>query len=116
LLTNAIKYTTAGGCVKVRISHQANKAEISIIDTGIGIKPEHIQKLFRIDGNFARVGTEQERGTGLGLILCRELIEKIGGTIGVESVFGKGSRFFFEILTDTTHKPIAQPLSERMIT
>ena len=71
--------------------------EISISDTGIGIKPENLKKLFRIDFNYTSVGTAQETGTGLGLILCKEFVNRNNGEIWVESEFGKGSTFKFTL-------------------
>lgn len=67
--------------------------EITVSDTGIGMTPEDLAKLFRIDVKYSREGTTGERGSGLGLILCKELIEKNGGTIRVESERNTGSRF-----------------------
>ncbi|MCK4639686.1 MAG: HAMP domain-containing histidine kinase, partial [Bacteroidales bacterium] len=71
--------------------------EITIADSGIGIKPEDIKKLFGIDIGFSTVGTDNEKGTGLGLILCKEFIEKNNGKIWVESELGKGSNFIFTL-------------------
>jgi signal transduction histidine kinase len=63
----------------------------------VGINSESIGKLFRIDESYSTVGTQNEKGTGLGLLLCKEFIDKHGGRIWVESERGKGSRFFFSI-------------------
>lgn len=97
LVFNAIKFTDHGG--KIIISAHQNQEEwvISISDNGTGIPPEALGKLFRIDQSYSTVGTENERGTGLGLILCQEFVEKHGGKIWVESEFGKGSKFSFSI-------------------
>lgn len=97
LVSNAIKFTDHGG--KIIISAHQNQEEwvISISDNGTGIPPEALGKLFRIDQSYSTVGTENERGTGLGLILCQEFVEKHGGKIWVESEFGKGSKFSFSI-------------------
>jgi signal transduction histidine kinase len=70
---------------------------ITVKDTGIGISEEDIDKLFRIDIKFSNIGMDGERGTGLGLILCREFTEKLGGKIWVESVVNQGSEFKFII-------------------
>ena len=67
-------------------------------DTGIGIAQENISRIFLLDNKYARKGTEKERGSGLGLILCREFVEKHNGTIRVESEPGKGSNFIFTIV------------------
>jgi two-component system sensor histidine kinase/response regulator len=74
-----------------------NFLEISVADTGVGIDPKHIHKIFRIDSKFSLLGTNKEKGTGLGLILCKEFVEKQGGTIWVESELGKGSKFTFTL-------------------
>ena len=64
-----------------------------VTDTGVGISPENLERLFRIDQQVRSTGTANEKGTGLGLILCKELIDKHGGKIWVESEVGKGSIF-----------------------
>jgi signal transduction histidine kinase len=97
LITNAIKFTFAEGTVLVECERQENEMLFSITDTGIGIEPEHLNKLFRIDCKLSRNGTADEKGTGLGLILCKEFIEKQSGKIWVESETGKGSCFKFTI-------------------
>jgi two-component system sensor histidine kinase/response regulator len=97
LVSNAIKYTRDGGNITLDASGNNGFIEVSIADTGIGIKPENLEKLFRIDINYSTKGTADESGTGLGLILCREFITKNGGKIWVESDFGKGSTFKFTL-------------------
>lgn len=97
LLTNAIKFTHPGGKVMVSASITGSLAEISVEDTGTGISPASIEKLFRIDNPLKMTGTAMEKGSGLGLILCREITEKQGGTISVSSEPGKGSRFTFTL-------------------
>lgn len=98
LLSNAIKFTPEGGKVKVG-SKNKNKDEVLcyVKDTGIGITPENKKKLFRIDQNFSCKGTNQEKGTGLGLILSKEFIEKHGGEIGVVSKPKEGATFYFTL-------------------
>jgi len=99
LISNAIKFTEASGTVRVTAEQiEDNLVEISFADTGIGIKPENIDKLFQV--NIVHTfGTDGERGNGLGLVLCKELVEKCAGTIGVESEVGKGSRFYVRLQT-----------------
>ncbi len=97
LISNAIKFTHAGGKIKVEAIEKSSLAEIAVIDNGIGISKDHLYDLFRIDEQFRRDGTANEKGTGLGLILCREFIEKNNGTINVESKEGEGSRFTITI-------------------
>ncbi len=97
LISNAIKFTPKSGTIRITAEPiDDNVVEISITDTGIGIKSEDINKMFRI--NIARTyGTDGEKGNGLGLVLCKELIEKCNGTIGVESKVGEGSRFYVRL-------------------
>jgi len=98
LISNAIKFTPKGGKVSI-FSNSANGFhEITIEDSGVGIKREDIDKLFRIDNKISTLGTEMEAGTGLGLILCREFLLKNGGQISVESIPGEGSRFKFSLV------------------
>ena len=97
LISNAIKFTYPGGQIIVSAEKKLDELKISISDNGIGIKKEAIGKLFRIDENNIRMGTQNEIGTGLGLILCKEFIEKHRGKIWVESEIGKGSKFSFTI-------------------
>ncbi len=97
LIGNAIKFTPRNGKVEVFAEVKDSQIEISVADNGIGISPEYKAKLFKIETSFTTRGTENERGTGMGLLLCKEFVEKHGGKIGVESQSGKGSRFFFTI-------------------
>lgn len=105
LISNAVKFTPQGGTVELtaRLINKNKKkfAEISVIDSGIGINPELKAKIFSIDNNSSTVGTEQEIGTGLGLIICKEFVEKHKGKIWVESETGKGSTFSFSIPVKT---------------
>lgn len=95
LLHNAIKFTEKHGNITLNSIVQENKVIISVIDTGVGIEPENIAKLFKISEKIQSFGTENEQGTGLGLILCKEFVEKHGGSIWVESKLEKGSNFKF---------------------
>jgi PAS domain S-box-containing protein len=97
LVNNAIKFTRRGGSVKVSVIKKGNTAAISIEDNGVGISKENQNKLFRIDEQFKSDGTAEEKGTGLGLVLCKEFVEKNGGTISLESDEGKGSNFTFTL-------------------
>ena len=97
LVSNAIKFTPRGGVVKVSSQAIGQFIEITVADSGIGITSENIGKLFKIDEKVTQSGTENESGTGLGLILCKEFVEKHGGEIRVESELGKGSKFIFTI-------------------
>jgi len=97
LLANAIKFTPQFGKIFVSLILNDESYEISIKDNGIGIAEENIPKLFRIDSKFSTLGTEKEKGTGLGLILCKEFVEKHGGKIWARSELGKGSTFIFSL-------------------
>jgi signal transduction histidine kinase len=97
LVSNSIKFTTSGGIVNVTSSYNNNSVEIKIRDSGIGMSPELKSKLFQINEKTSRPGTEGELSTGLGLLLCKEFIEKHNGKIWVESEPGKGSVFTFTL-------------------
>jgi len=107
LISNAIKFTPKGGIIEVgcrhvetygRTSLQANTFfEIYVKDSGVGMEKQKQLEIFNILENISTSGTEGETGTGLGLILCKEFVEKHGGEIWVESELGKGSRFSFTL-------------------
>jgi PAS domain S-box-containing protein len=98
LVSNAIKFTNSGGIINVEAQKdQSGNVLFSVNDTGIGMSAEMISNLFRIDTNVSRQGTDGEPSTGLGLILCKEFVEKHGGSIWVESEVNKGSTFFFSL-------------------
>mgnify|MGYP003624971355 CR=1 FL=1 len=97
LVSNAIKFTPRGGEVIVESKQLKGSIEITIRDNGIGIKADDIAKLFRIDEQLVQNGTENETGTGLGLILCKEFIDKHKGEIYVKSEPNKGSSFIFTL-------------------
>ncbi|MFY8107867.1 MAG: sensor histidine kinase [Bacteroidia bacterium] len=93
LLSNAIKYSPINGVIKVTLEHKSNFSELIIEDSGIGIEQEKIQNLFIVGMNKSLPGTSGEKGTGLGLILCKEFTEKNNGYLTVSSELGKGSKF-----------------------
>lgn len=97
LISNGIKFTNDGGTVSISAEEQNEFIKISVSDSGVGISKENINKLFKIDGGFTTPGTTNERGTGLGLVLCKELVEKNGGKISVESEPGRGTKFIFTL-------------------
>lgn len=94
LLSNAIKYVHRGGMIIIRTQISSEGILLSVMDNGVGIPPEDLKKLFRIDSKIKTPGTEMEKGTGLGLTICKEFIEKNLGRIWVESEEGKGSTFY----------------------
>ncbi len=91
LVSNAIKFTGINGSITIEASFQNDFSRIRISDTGIGINPNDLEKIFKIEENFTTKGTQQEGGTGLGLIICKEFVEKNGGKIHIESNLGKGT-------------------------
>jgi len=97
LASNAIKFTPKGGEITLIAKEKENMMEISVQDNGIGMSKEQIDNLFMIDKNNSTNGTENEKGTGLGLIISKEFIEINGGKINVESKINKGTRFYFTI-------------------
>ena len=97
LLSNAIKFTFRNGKVELKALLKNNEVQITVSDNGIGMTKKTIVNLFRIDANLSTQGTENEKGTGLGLFLCKEFVEKHGGKIWVESLEGKGSQFTFTL-------------------
>jgi len=97
LITNAIKFTNEGGTVSIEAKIDQGVVFVSVTDTGIGITENIRNNLFRIDISTSTSGTNNESGTGLGLILCKEMIEKHNGTITIDSEPGKGSKFTFSL-------------------
>lgn len=108
LISNAIKFSNPGGTIRVGISRDNARLNVFIADTGVGMTREVIDKIFRLDSKHSTRGTANEKGTGLGLILCREFIEKNGGTIRVESTPGKGSVFTCSFPIAVLTRPVAQ--------
>lgn len=99
LISNAIKFTNEGGKIYVSLTATNNPRflEFSVKDTGVGIKPENLDKLFSIESKFTSDGTAGEKGSGLGLSLVREIVERHNGKIWVKSKFGEGSDFRFTL-------------------
>ena len=97
LFSNAIKFTYEGGKIIVEVKETGESVEISISDNGVGINKDIINKLFQIDQNISTNGTQNEEGSGVGLILCKEFVEMNQGEIFVESEEGKGSCFSFTL-------------------
>lgn len=97
LVNNAIKFTPNGGKITITTTATQKNIEVHIIDTGVGIPPQIISKLFKIDEAVTSMGTNNEKGTGLGLILCKEFIELNGGSITLRSEINKGSEFIVSL-------------------
>lgn len=101
LISNAIKFTNRGGEIIVAADKMGEEIIVSVSDNGIGISHERLEKIFRIDENNSTPGTNKEKGTGLGLILCKEFIEKHGGKIWVECEQGMGTVFYFTVFSNS---------------
>lgn len=97
LLSNALKFTNENGNIVITAINKETELEICVEDDGVGISEENMEKLFRIDGHLKSRGTSNEEGTGLGLILCKEFVTKNKGEIHIESMLGKGSKFYFTL-------------------
>ena len=93
LISNALKFTEARGAITLSACQNDQNVEITVADTGIGMDAEAVAKLFRLDVRYNQLGTAGEKGTGLGLNVCKEFAEKNGGSIAVESVVGAGTTF-----------------------
>jgi len=97
LISNALKFTEPEGEIKIYASLEDDFVMLKVKDTGIGISNENQDKLFRLDCNYTTYGTNDEAGSGLGLILCKEFVEKNGGNIWVNSEENKGSEFIITL-------------------
>ncbi len=102
LIANSVKFTNKGGEINIYSQIMKNEFLISISDNGIGIKREIIDSIFTINKEKKQKGTANESGTGLGLVICKEFVEKMGGKIWVESQLGKGTTFFFTLKNNKT--------------
>jgi len=107
LIMNSIKFVPDGGSVLVSANDTTNEmVSISVIDNGVGMSKEAMEKIFKIDESYSTPGTNDELGTGLGIVLCDELVRKHGGILSVESEIGKGTKFSFTL-------PKAKPLEKQ---
>ena len=99
LLTNAVKFTPSGGTVEVSSADHGHMVQVTVSDTGVGMSKEQADEVFALDQKTSTIGTAGENGTGLGLPLCKEMIERNGGRIWVDSTPREGSRFHFTLST-----------------
>lgn len=97
LISNAVKFTETGGKIEISATTSPKEVIFSVKDNGVGIPEDRIEKLFTINENISTPGTRQEKGTGLGLMLCKEFIDKNNGKIWAESIEGVGSSFSFSL-------------------
>jgi signal transduction histidine kinase len=103
LISNAIKFTDNNGCIKLNATYTENQVIISVEDNGKGMTAEEVGNLFLLQTHFTRPGTLGENGTGIGLLLCKELVELNGGSLWTNSKPGKGSTFFFSLPLNTAY-------------
>ncbi|SDM61729.1 PAS domain S-box-containing protein [Daejeonella rubra] len=105
LVSNAVKFSKHGGSIKITSYLDGNDSVICFCDSGVGISQENQKKLFELE-TFTTRGTDNEEGTGLGLLLCKDFIEKNGGRIWVESEIGEGSKFCVQIPNSPVNKAV----------
>ncbi len=118
LVSNAIKFTNPGGSITINAVPIADEhvVQFSVKDTGLGIRKEDMEKLFRVDSKFTSLGTSGEKGTGLGLSLVKEIVEKHSGKIWVKSKVGKGTEFYFTIpVSSSTILLVDDLLTDRIL-
>ncbi len=97
MISNSLKFTSKGGWVEVSAAIVDKEVEVTVRDNGIGISEENIQKILNKKIHFTTYGTSNEKGSGLGLMLCQELISKNNGKLDIVSTLGEGSRFIFTL-------------------
>ncbi|MBK1877097.1 PAS domain-containing sensor histidine kinase [Pelagicoccus mobilis] len=97
LITNSLKFSTPGESITISASNKGNITHVTVSDTGIGMSEDLLKKVFSLDQPTSKTGTAGETGTGLGLPLCKEMIERNKGEIWAESALGKGSHFHFSL-------------------
>lgn len=100
LLSNAIKFTQTGGLVSINISEQDGLIKTEIADNGVGMSQEMVDKLLTDNQFHSTYGTSNEKGSGLGLVLCKDFVQRNGGSLSVESILEKGSKFIFTVPTN----------------
>jgi signal transduction histidine kinase len=105
LISNAIKFTHSGGSIMVATKDSGGFIEISVTDSGVGMKADKAAGIFSLPGSGSTDGTEGEKGTGLGLLLSKELVERQGGEIYATSKPGVGSTFAFTVPKSAPRKP-----------
>jgi hypothetical protein len=110
LVSNAVKFSHAEGTIRIKAEIKDSFAIISVIDNGTGIAKDKQDKMFRIDAVGSSPGTAGEKGTGFGLLLCKDLVQRNGGQIWLKSEKGEGSTFSFSLpLIETEIVPVSQP-------
>jgi len=107
LVTNAIKFTNAGGSVIVQAQELDGFVELAVVDDGVGMGENVLEKIFKLNKHFTNNGTENEIGSGLGLVITKDLIARHGGKIRVESKKGTGTSFFFTLPKENIFAEVA---------
>src|SRR5206468_4140788 len=97
LISNAIKFTPTNGIITVSAKDLGSEVQVSVADTGMGMTPEVLAKIFKSNVFYTSSGTNNEMGSGLGLVLCKDFVKNNGGKIHAESTVGKGSTFIFTL-------------------
>jgi two-component system, sensor histidine kinase and response regulator len=97
LVGNAIKFTLPGGSIRIAATTRDSEAEVAVSDTGVGMTPARLADLFKLDRRLSTTGTAGEQGSGLGLLLCRDLVELQGGHLSVRSDVDHGTTFVFSL-------------------
>jgi signal transduction histidine kinase len=116
LISNAIKFTNIGGQIDIYSSPEQTFVKITVADNGVGINEDVQNKLFKLETNLTSIGTANEKGSGLGLLLCKEFVVKHGGKIWIESKPGKGSKFNFTLPKSASMDNVTKPfLKEEML-
>ncbi|UIY43568.1 ATP-binding response regulator [Methylobacterium radiotolerans] len=105
LVSNAVKFTLPGGTVAITGRRHGDEVEITVSDTGVGMPPGKVDDLFRLDRRTTTNGTAGERGSGLGLLLCRDLVERQGGVLAVSSAVDRGTTFRFRLPAGAPSRP-----------
>jgi signal transduction histidine kinase len=109
LIANSIKFTKEGGTINISAKEEKDFVTITVSDTGVGMNQDKINRLFQIGQDTSTLGTQNEKGSGLGLILCKEFIDLNNGSISVKSKLGEGTKFSF-----TLPKEISSPLNKQL--
>jgi signal transduction histidine kinase len=109
LVSNAVKFTLPAGTITIAANRRGDFVEIEITDTGVGMPPNKISGLFKLDQRFSTIGTAGEPGSGFGLLLCRDLVERLGGELTVSSAVNHGTTFRFALagISIRTEPPVA---------
>ncbi len=114
MISNALKFTEEGGSIRIICEQVRQEIHIKVIDSGVGISDENIERLFRLDEKFTTRGTRSEKGSGLGLLLCKEFLDKLDGDIYVSSELGKGTEFMFTLpCYEGIESPIRQEVMKK---